>query len=285
MYTKFVSLIKYGRHVNYLNGIQQRTALIFNNEAINKRTIHLASHIWCKNESEPSKAKKHTRPETSSDSGTNRNGNIEAKPQESRVDCEHSHLQEIIEDNNRNYRVMICMRGAPGSGKSRLARTIIDRTVNEGNYSEHIFSADDYFYDQQTKQYNYDRSRLRQAHKANINNVARRARSGWSPIIIDNTNMKLWEMFAYVKEGIRNGYAIRILEPSTKWAKSVDELAARNTHKVDAETIQRMLSIYEPGSVDGILNALKLRPSRPMLRNFPKIREPNDACRASDEFD
>lgn len=285
MYTKFVAVMKYGRHLNCSNKMLRRTVLIPNNDAINKRTIHMVSSNWCENESESSKVKKYNRLKTSSGPSIDRNGNIEAKPQETRVDCEHSQLQEIIDDINRNYRVLICMRGAPGSGKSHLARTIIDRTVNGGNYGEHIFSSDDYFYDQRTKQYHYDRSRLREAHNANKLNVARRARSGWSPIIIDNTNMKLWEMFAYVKEGIENGYTIKILEPCTRWAKSVDELTVRNTHKVDAETIKRMLTIYEPGSVDDILNALNLRPTRPILRSFPKIREPSDAYRASDEFD
>lgn len=285
MCTKFVALMENGWHVNYFKKNPQRAALIINN-AISKRKFHLAASTRCKNESESSEAKKNDRLKTSPVPNIeHKNGNIEAKPQEIRVDCEHPYLQEIVDDINRNYRVMICMRGAPGSGKSHLARTVIDRTVNGGNYSEHIFSADDYFCDQRTKQYNYDRSRLRQAHNANKLNVARRARSGWSPIIIDNTNMKLWEMFAYVEEGIGNGYAIKILEPSTEWAKSVDELAMRNTHKVDAAKIQRMLAIYEPGSVDDILNALNLRPTRPMLRNFPKIRKPIDADRASEDSD
>lgn len=257
------------QNVNYFNEIRRRTSFA-PNETINNRFVHLIAVRRCKNSNQPI---------TSSVKRTSigMNGNIEAKSHDNRsdksVDCMHPHFEETIDEINRNYRVMICLRGAPGSGKSYLARTIIDRTVNEGNYSEHIFSSDDFFYDQQTKQYHYDRSRLRVAHNVNKFRVARRARSGWSPIIVDNTNMKLWEMFAYVREGIRNGYVIKILEPRTTWSQSVDELTMRNKHNVDRETIQRMLSMYEPGNVSDVLNALNLLPTQPTLRNFPRIRE------------
>lgn len=266
-----------GRNVNYFKKIHRKTTLINVNGTLNKRIIHLAACLECKNDSDSSKLKKGAQ-----DSDRILMPNIDQKSSteielhENRVD-----LLEIINEINRNYRVMICMRGAPGSGKSHLARTIIDRTVNDGNYHEHIFSADDHFYDRQTGLYTYDRTRLRQAHNSNKFRVARHAQNGWSPIIVDNTNMKLWEMFAYVKEGIRNGYVIKIIEPQTTWAQSIDELVRRNKHNVDHETIERMLSMYEPGTVTDILNALNLRPSQPKLRNFPKITNSNDGNRTA----
>lgn len=276
-YTRFV-----GRSICYRNVIRfsetRRKISSPKKETKIERSIHLAAYstLKCKNDSNSREFKHSDRRKASSVPGTNLNGSTEAKPVENSVDCDHPQMQQIVDEINRNYRVMICMRGAPGSGKSHLARTIVDRTVNGASYNEHIFSTDDYFYDQQTKQYNYDRSQLRQAHDVNKWRVAQRAADGWSPIIVDNTNMKLWEMFPYVKEGIRHGYAIRILEPRTAWAKSVDELVLRNKHKVNRETIQRMLSIYEPGNVADLLNALHLRPARHTLRKFSRIQEPNE---------
>lgn len=267
MCSKVIRQLIRGRAVDNCNRVQR--TLSFNlNELVNRRSLHLAFFSSCKKGFDSSECNE------SGDVGSN--DNIEAKSHENEADRNHPHLQEIIDTINRGHRMMICMRGVPGSGKTRLARIIVDRALNCEDYSNHIFSADDYFYDEQTRQYNYDRSRVREAHKSNALRVARHAQSGWSPIIIDNTNMKLWEMFAYVKEGIRNGYVIRILEPGATWTHSVDELAQRNKHNVDQETIKQMRSRYEPGSVDDILNALNLQPARPRFRNFPKIFDPND---------
>lgn len=191
---------------------------------------------------------------------------------------EHPQLQEIAGDINRNLRVMVCMRGAPGSGKSHLARTIVDRTM-DGDYDNHIFSTDDFFYDKRTKQYNYNRQQLSRAHDSNQFRVAQRALNGWSPIIVDNTNMKLWEMVAYVKEGIKNGYVIHILEPITPWCKSVSKMAMKNRHGVDKETIARMLDSYEPGTLADLLRMMNMKPTlNPQLRHFPQIcAEPEPA--------
>lgn len=185
---------------------------------------------------------------------------------------EHPMSRQIIDEINRNWRVMICMRGAPGSGKSFLARNIVDRTM-DGDYANHIFSTDDFFYDNRTKKYNYNRQQLSQAHDWNQHRVAQRALNGWSPIIVDNTNMKWWEMTPYVKEGIRNGYIVHILEPNTPWSKSVGQLLKKNKHNVEREAIVRMLDNYEPGTVAQILQSMNLRAtSQPKLRNFPEIR-------------
>lgn len=191
---------------------------------------------------------------------------------------EHPQMHEIVSDINRGLRVMVCMRGAPGSGKSYLAQTVVDRTM-DGDYDNHIFSTDDFFYDKRTKQYNYNRQLLSRAHDSNQFRVAQRALNGWSPIIVDNTNMKLWEMMAYVKEGIKNGYVIHILEPNTPWCKSVSKMAMKNKHGVEKETIARMLDSYEPGTLADLLRMMNLKPIlNPQLRHFPEIRaEPEPA--------
>lgn len=111
----------------------------------------------------------------------------------------HPDVAEIIKHIEQNHLILICMRGAPGtgilssffltdanwfifqhfpfstaflgSGKSHLAKSLIDRTMN-GDHDNHIFSTDDFFFDRRTKQYNFDRSRLGQAHESNQFRVA-----------------------------------------------------------------------------------------------------------------
>lgn len=185
----------------------------------------------------------------------------------------HPDVPDTIKHIEQNHRILICMRGAPGSGKSYLARSIVDRTMH-GDYDNHIFSTDDFFYDRRSKRYCFDRSKLSQAHDSNQFRVSQRAMNGWSPIIVDNTNMKWWEMFPYFKAAVQNNYVIKILEPNTPWRISVGKLAQRNKHNVDQDSIARMLSSYEPGTVDDILRAMQI-PNYTMaahLRCFPDIQ-------------
>lgn len=187
----------------------------------------------------------------------------------------HELLPEVLRLIDANYRVLVCMRGAPGSGKSYLARVIVDRTMN-GNYADHIFTTDDHFVDARTKQYRFDRSRLSEAHERNQARVARRAADGWSPIVVDNTNMKVWEMQPYFREAVKHGYLIRILEPNTPWRIAVGKLAQRNSHGVDQEQIARMLTNYEPASVQDVLHSMQIfnyDNPEPRLRHRPDIVE------------
>lgn len=187
----------------------------------------------------------------------------------------HELLPDVLRLIDANYRVLVCMRGAPGSGKSYLARAIVDRTMN-GNYADHIFTTDDYFVDARTKQYRFDRGRLSEAHDRNQAKVARRAADGWSPIVVDNTSMKVWEMQPYFREAVKHGYLIRILEPNTPWRIAVGKLAQRNSHGVDQEQIARMLTNYEPASVQDVLHSMQIfnyDNPEPRLRSRPDIVE------------
>jgi len=56
------------------------------------------------------------------------------------------------------------MRGLPGSGKSTLSGQIVKAYLNEGKRAI-IASADDYFIDQRTGNYNFDGTRIDEAHQ------------------------------------------------------------------------------------------------------------------------
>ena len=43
-------------------------------------------------------------------------------------------------------------------------------------------------------------------------------KKGTNLIVIDNTNIKLWEMKKYVLEAEKYGYKIEIVETETPWA-------------------------------------------------------------------
>uniref|UniRef100_A0A1I8JUQ3 Smr domain-containing protein n=1 Tax=Anopheles funestus TaxID=62324 RepID=A0A1I8JUQ3_ANOFN len=168
--------------------------------------------------------------------------------QQSRIAGKHkpaeqpANFQNILDMVSQGYRVMVLMRGAPGSGKSYLSRTLIDRTSG-GDYRNHIFSADDYF--MVNGVYKFQPDAIDSAHRFNQQNVLAKARDGWSPIVVDNTNMQLWEMFEYVKIAAAHGYFLEVLEPTTHWRNNSRSLAIRNTHGVPEPKIKNMLQKYE----------------------------------------
>uniref|UniRef100_A0A182JZU7 Smr domain-containing protein n=1 Tax=Anopheles christyi TaxID=43041 RepID=A0A182JZU7_9DIPT len=159
-----------------------------------------------------------------------------------KVPDQPANYQNILDMVAQGYRVMVLMRGAPGSGKSYLSRSLIDHTSGS-DYRNHIFSADDYF--MVNGVYKFQPDALNAAHQFNQQNVLAKARDGWSPIIVDNTNICLWEMRPYVQYAADHGYFLEVLEPQTHWRNNSRSLAIRNTHGVPEPKIKKMLQNYE----------------------------------------
>ncbi|CAG5028673.1 unnamed protein product [Parnassius apollo] len=185
-------------------------------------------------------------------------------------------FREILSHHNKGSRLLIIMRGAPGSGKSFLAKQIIEMTVgaNFSNYKKHILSTDDYFMVRGV--YQFEKSKLSDAHIWNQSRARTAMMRGLSPVIIDNTNIELWEMEPYVRDAVRNGYVIEVLEPNTPWAKKANQLSRKNIHGVPFQSIKRMLDNFQNGVTGEYLrNYYRLcYPENmvpPVLRNFPPM--------------
>ncbi|XP_068259127.1 NEDD4-binding protein 2 isoform X3 [Nyctibius grandis] len=134
--------------------------------------------------------------------------------------------------------VLVLLRGVPGSGKSYLARTLL-----EDNPGGIILSTDDYFY--KHGQYHYDPDCLGEAHDWNRKRAKEAFEMRISPIIIDNTNIQAWEMKPYVTLAQQFKYKVMFREPDTWWKFNPKELERRNIHGVSKEKIKRMLERYE----------------------------------------
>jgi predicted kinase len=144
----------------------------------------------------------------------------------------------------------IIMRGASGSGKSFLAKQLAGENGQ-------IFSADDYFMDYQGN-YNWEGSEISTAHKWNHNRIKEAIENGISPVVMDNTNITMWDMAQskpIIQHAMERGYDVRIEETQTPWAFDPKELAKRNTHGLDEKRIEKQISRWAPDvTVDDVLN-------------------------------
>ncbi|KAI5636254.1 AAA domain-containing protein [Phthorimaea operculella] len=190
-------------------------------------------------------------------------------------------LRTIVANHNQGSRILILMRGLSGSGKTYLARQIVDILIGPTpvNYNTHIFSTDDFF--MVRGQYQFQQYRLGEAHDWNQNRVREALRRGLSPVIVDNTNIEIWEMEPYVREGVRNGYIIEVVEPNTPWARKAHQLLKKTAHMVPMSTIKRKLESYQDGITGAYLKqhyGLSYPADKvpPVLRTLPKYNLPPD---------
>ncbi len=150
-------------------------------------------------------------------------------------------------------KILYLMRGAAGSGKSFKAKQLAG---NNGI----ICSADDFFVEKGKGEYAFDPSLLGQAHQQCHKKVTEALQKGLSPVVIDNTNTRLWEMKKLkpiIQLAQSLGYSIRIEEPETEWwkSKNIDEMVNKNSHGVPREAIEKMVSRFNENiTVDDILN-------------------------------
>ncbi|XP_015273829.1 PREDICTED: NEDD4-binding protein 2 [Gekko japonicus] len=146
--------------------------------------------------------------------------------------------------------VLVLLRGVPGSGKSYLARSLL-----EDNPGGIILSTDDYFYTK-SGQYQFNPDRLSEAHEWNWKRAKEAFEKRVTPIIIDNTNIQAWEMKPYVALSQQHSYKVIFREPDTWWKFKPKELERRNIHGVSKEKIKKMLERYERClTISAILNS------------------------------
>ncbi|XP_067999167.1 NEDD4-binding protein 2-like 2 [Melanerpes formicivorus] len=164
--------------------------------------------------------------------------------------CHSSSLQLPEEKLSCSQKLLLILRGLPGSGKSTLSRILLGQS-REGI----VFSTDDYF--RQQDGYTYNAAHLGDAHDWNQRRAKQAMEQGKSPVIIDNTNTQAWEMKPYVEVALEKGYRVEFHEPDTWWKFDPEELEKRNKHGVTREKIAQMLERYEyPISIPIVMNSV-----------------------------
>jgi predicted kinase len=132
-------------------------------------------------------------------------------------------------------KILTLVRGLPGSGKSTFANTITNK------YS--VCEADKFFYDKEGN-YNFDGSKLRQAHEWCREQVEIRMKDNeanpqyYPEIVVSNTFTQEWEMEAYYKLAEQYGYKVFSIIVENRHG-------GVNEHGVPAEKLEQMRNRFE----------------------------------------
>lgn len=164
-------------------------------------------------------------------------------------------IKEILRENalknilgvvvSRPNQELIIMRGIPGAGKSTKAKSLVGKGKIHST-DDVIEAGGDYreFFAKMIA--NKDFTPLSQAHSTNLKNAMESMKSGVTPVIVDNTNIKQNESKAYVVAALEMGYAddnIKFVDIGTAGLEA-EELAKRNTHGVPLEKIKAMIASH-----------------------------------------
>jgi len=131
---------------------------------------------------------------------------------------------------------LFLVRGIPGSGKSTFANHIWNEYA--------ICEADKFFHNKETGEYNFDPSRLKEAHEWCRNQVETRmsdhqANPQYYPeIVVSNTFTQEWEMQSYIDLAKKYGYQVTTLIIENRHGSS-------NVHNVPVETLEKMRQRFE----------------------------------------
>jgi len=125
---------------------------------------------------------------------------------------------------------LILLRGLPGSGKSTLAEAITDK-------KSHIFSADMFFEDENGN-YNFDATKLREAHNWCKESVEKKMKWSKSPLVIANTFTQEWEMQNYYELAIKYGYIVHSVIVENRHGST-------NVHNVPTDKLEQMKNRFE----------------------------------------
>lgn len=131
-------------------------------------------------------------------------------------------------DNTKDKKIVIILRGAPGSGKSTWAKNYRDPCL--------VVSTDNFFIDKTTGIYTFEEEKLGYYHKCALDEFKEAIEKGIPTILLDNTNIKKVYYKKYVEFAKAANYNV---VQKTFWGDY------KSIHNVDQETIQRMRNTFQ----------------------------------------
>lgn len=161
----------------------------------------------------------------------------------------YKNLKDLLEEPGREKRsekIMIILRGPPGSGKTYLSGLIRNREIEYGAVDKFMaLSIDDYFIDKMTLMYKYNVYSVPENQKAMIRSLKEIIRKNVHKfIVIDTENGTLEEYNQYYSIGSSSGYKCYAIELH----QSISICKSQNIH-------DRL-----PRDMENVLDDMKLNP-------------------------
>lgn len=161
------------------------------------------------------------------------------------VSTETMSIETILKAVDNQGKLLVLIRGLPGSGKSCFAKQL-KKLYSGDNYASSVHAeADDFFVGKDLK-YQFDAQLLPHAHKFCRETIIQSLSEGVSLAMVSNTFIELWELYDYVKLAFVHHYHIMVVDMMCTEIASDRILADRNIHNVTLETITRMRTRYQP---------------------------------------
>lgn len=124
---------------------------------------------------------------------------------------------------------LILLRGIPGSGKTTLGEVIL-RCVRGDNPD--VISADNFFVNEKGT-YNFDATKLKEAHNDSLLKCAERMKNEFTRIVVANTFTEEWEMEKYFEIAERYKYRVHTMIVENRHG-------GLNIHGVPDEKLEQM---------------------------------------------
>lgn len=136
---------------------------------------------------------------------------------------------------------VIIMRGLPGSGKSHRVKQLLEK------YPGAVVCSADHFFETDDGGYNFQPARLGEAHAACLHAFIRAVTGGADVVIVDNTNMQLWEIDNYTLLARLHGYDIDYIHMhgGVITREEIEQSIKRNVHGVPAHVIEAMAARWQ----------------------------------------
>lgn len=136
------------------------------------------------------------------------------------------------------------LRGVSGSGKSTKAKELVAEQERRGN-SYLVCSADEFFVNKRSGEYEFDPKKLRQAHSWCKTRAELAMELGLEVVVIDNTNTQKWEYQPYVELAEEHGYKVEVVKVGQLDESNLKVYANRNKHGVPIDVIRKQASRFE----------------------------------------
>lgn len=142
--------------------------------------------------------------------------------------------------------MLLVMQGWPGSGKSTFANKLKLILSLESIKEVVIYSTDDYYVEGDGV-YRFNPVKLGEYHKANLER-SKIALDEGKIVILDNTNINLWESREYILHAVSKGLPVEFFRVTGNW---------KSTHNVPDHVVMKMKQNIQDLTLEGVLASKK----------------------------